>query len=599
MLPGVGAVGARLLYSDRRLQHAGIVHGLHEGLAGHAFKLLPWWDGGQMGLARVTRDCLAVTAACMLTPRKLVLGLGGFNETEFGVAYNDADYGYRLHDSGRRSVVCAEAELFHHEGATRGFGDNPREEANYRRIHGHRRDPYFSAHHDAHSEALEIRPTVVPVAKAEIPLRVLAFSHNLNWEGASRFELELTAGLKASGAVEPVVVSPVDGPLREEYEKAGVAVRIDPSLVCLFGGEAAYAEARQKVVDLLIDQRCEVLHANTLQGFWAVDAARRAGVPSIWSIHESESWQTYFDQFPAEIGRVALGCMADPYRVVFTSRSSAEVWKDLDTRRNFDLVRYALNVERFQAELEACPREAARAALGLEADEVCVLLLGTVCERKGQHDLAHAFRHLASDAAARIRCVVVGARDSLEYSRELRRLAAGLGADRRGRFQIVDETGATAPYWQAADVFCCTSRVESYPHVILEALGRGLPIVSTPVYGIPEQIRREVNAFFYEPGDVRALAKHLDFLARDDARRASMAEASSWILRALPSHADMIDQYAKLFRAAAESSVDQAAAGAESEAAPGASSKRSWFADRRHARFDPSRPATSTAEASR
>ncbi|WP_156512934.1 glycosyltransferase [Planctomyces sp. SH-PL62] len=555
MLPGVGAVGARLLYQDRRIQHAGIVHGMHEGLAGHAFKLLPWWDGGAMGLARVTRDCLAVTAACMLTPRKLFREMNGFNETDFGVAYNDADYGYRLHDAGRRSVLCAEAELFHYEGATRGFGDNPREEANYRRIHGHRVDPYFSLHHDAQSETFEVKPTVAPVAPVDRPVRVLAVSHNLNWEGASRFELELTTGLKASGHADPIVVSPVDGPLREEYEKAGVAVRIDPSLVCLFGGEAGYAEARRRAVDLIVEQGCQVLHANTLQGFWAVDAAREAGVPSIWSIHESEPWQTYFDQFPTEIARIALDCMPSPYRVVFTARSSAEVWKDMDTRRNFGLVRYALNVERFQAELAGWPREQARAALGLAADEVCVLLLGTVCDRKGQHDLLHAFRTMAADDASRVRCVVVGARDSLDYSRELRRLADGLDADRRGRFHIVDETGATAPYWQAADVFCCTSRVESYPHVVLEALGRGLPIVTTSVYGIPEQVRRGVNALFYEPGDARSLARHLETLARDEPKRRAMAEASSWILRALPSHTDMIVQYARLFRAAAESAA--------------------------------------------
>src|SRR5262249_54220455 len=120
-LPGVGAVGARLLYRDGRIQHAGVVHGFHEGLAGHAFKLLPCWDPGTLNLARVSRNCSAVTAACMLTPRRLFLDMGGFDEVHFPVAYNDADYGYRLADAGYRSVYCAEAELYHHEGASRGL----------------------------------------------------------------------------------------------------------------------------------------------------------------------------------------------------------------------------------------------------------------------------------------------------------------------------------------------------------------------------------------------------------------------------------------------------------------------------------------------
>ena len=79
-LKGVGVVGARLLFPDRRIQHAGIVHGLHDGHAGHAFQNLPWWDAGYLNLARVTRNCLAVTAGCMLTPRELFLGMGGFDE---------------------------------------------------------------------------------------------------------------------------------------------------------------------------------------------------------------------------------------------------------------------------------------------------------------------------------------------------------------------------------------------------------------------------------------------------------------------------------------------------------------------------------------
>ena len=120
-LDGVGAVGARLLFPDGRIQHAGIVHGLHEGLAGHAFKLLPWWDSGTFNLARVSRNCMAVTAACMLTPRALFLRLGGFDETRFAVAYNDPDYCYRLGDAGYRSVYCAEAELTHYEGALAGL----------------------------------------------------------------------------------------------------------------------------------------------------------------------------------------------------------------------------------------------------------------------------------------------------------------------------------------------------------------------------------------------------------------------------------------------------------------------------------------------
>ena len=74
-------------------------------------------------------------------------------------------------------------------------------------------------------------------------------------------------------------------------------------------------------------------------------------------------------------------------------------------------------------------------------------------------------------------------------------------------------------------MFCCTSRIESYPLVIMEAMAAGLPIITTPVFGIAEQVQPSVNALIYQPGDVAALARHLASLAEDEALRRSMAEA--------------------------------------------------------------------------
>jgi glycosyltransferase involved in cell wall biosynthesis len=91
--------------------------------------------------------------------------------------------------------------------------------------------------------------------------------------------------------------------------------------------------------------------------------------------------------------------------------------------------------------------------------------------------------------------------------------------------------------------------------VILEAMARGLPIVTTPVFGIAEQVRDQINALFYKPGDCDGLARRLSDLIQDDRRRAEMAAQSPWVLRSLPSHAWFVDQYEALFRAAAESAV--------------------------------------------
>jgi glycosyltransferase involved in cell wall biosynthesis len=154
-----------------------------------------------------------------------------------------------------------------------------------------------------------------------------------------------------------------------------------------------------------------------------------------------------------------------------------------------------------------------------------------------------------------MKCIIVGARDTLPYSQELRRKAKELPSDRRDRFQIIDETGETAAYWLAADVFCCTSRVASYPLVMLEAMACSLPIITTPVFGIAEQIRPGVDALTYLPGDVSALIRHLDRLTKDGLLRLALAESSPWVLRMLPTFDEMVEKYRKTFVAAAESAV--------------------------------------------
>ncbi|NJS10691.1 MAG: glycosyltransferase, partial [Microcoleus sp. CSU_2_2] len=157
-IPGVGAVGARLLYPDKRIQHAGIIHGLHHGLAGHAFKLMNHDNRGYLSQAMVTRNYSAVTAACMITPRHLFLELGGFDEENFAVAYNDADYGYRLLEKGYRCVYCPDAELLHKEGTSRGFNDNPQEVAAFRRKYAGKKDGFYSPHLSLEDEYFHIQP---------------------------------------------------------------------------------------------------------------------------------------------------------------------------------------------------------------------------------------------------------------------------------------------------------------------------------------------------------------------------------------------------------------------------------------------------------
>jgi len=117
-LPGVGAVGAKLLYSDGTIQHAGVVL-KRTGVAHHAFRWAPREVLGVPRLADLPRNCSAVTGACMLVPRKVFEEVGGFDE-ELRVVLNDVDLCLRIRDRGYAVIYTPHAQLYHHEGSSRG-----------------------------------------------------------------------------------------------------------------------------------------------------------------------------------------------------------------------------------------------------------------------------------------------------------------------------------------------------------------------------------------------------------------------------------------------------------------------------------------------
>ncbi len=545
-LPGVGAVGARLVYPDGRIQHAGVLHGLHDGLVGHAFRLAPADDPGYLWYSMVARNYSAVSAACMLTRKALFRAQGGFDETNFAVAYNDVDYCYRLVDAGYRCVYAPGAELLHHEGYSRGFEDHPQEIVAFRAKYRVRRDPYYSPHLSLDDGRFALKPRRWPPLPRNSPIRALMCGFTLNWEGAPYQQLELALALKRIGFLDPVVYATRDGPLRAEYESNGITVFVTPHPLRDAGTVAEYLRAVDRFADWIVALDVDLVYANTMESFFAVAAAERAQLPSVWNIHESESWQSYFAHLPAAIAGSALDCFAYPYRVVFVSHATRARYAALESRHHFVTIHNGIDPVKIAAVAATRPRAQGREELGIARNDLMLLVLGTVCARKGQHDLVHALSGLDETLRARIRCYIVGDRPG-DYSTDLHALVARLPPTLRGHVHVVPETDDTALYYNAADIFVCTSRVESYPRVILEAMAYGLPIISTPVFGIREQIRANVNGLFYEPGDIAALRIAIARLAQDDVLRARFAHNTGAVLDGLPGYDEMVAAYADVF----------------------------------------------------
>lgn len=124
-----GVVGAKLLYPDRTVQHAGVIIGMG-GVAGH-YAYFDERDYGYFSRARLVQEYSALTFACTLVKRKIFDEVGGLDEENLKVAFNDVDFCLKVKKAGYRNIWTPFALLFHHESKTRGYEDSPEKKARF------------------------------------------------------------------------------------------------------------------------------------------------------------------------------------------------------------------------------------------------------------------------------------------------------------------------------------------------------------------------------------------------------------------------------------------------------------------------------------
>ena len=116
----IGCVGAKLLYPNRTIQHAGVFIGIG-GVAGHSFKNYPSTHSGYKHRLQLVQNYSAVTAACLVVEKEIFEQVGGFDEENLKVAFNDVDFCLKVLKEGYRNVWTPYAIMIHHESASRGL----------------------------------------------------------------------------------------------------------------------------------------------------------------------------------------------------------------------------------------------------------------------------------------------------------------------------------------------------------------------------------------------------------------------------------------------------------------------------------------------
>ncbi|AOS44968.1 Hyaluronan synthase [Lacunisphaera limnophila] len=551
-VPGVGIVGAKLLYPDGTINHAGISLGREDGLPHVLFEREPAEDLGYLFLPHAARNVSAVTGACLLTRTDLYRQLGGFDEPKLQVAYNDVDFCLRAGTAGFRTVVSPSAVLRHVGSASRGTVYAEREHLEYLARHGTRRDPY-------HSEALHFPPRNLPLnpyhrrhAETARPFRAIALTQNLNFEGAPIFLFELARYLAAQPGVQLTIASAQDGPLRARFEAAGFKVEIwDATPLTGAKTPEQFAAALKTFAGTRAWDDADLFLCNTLLTFWGVHLAAHLGKTSAFYLHESKPVKRFFESIlPPLMHPVAEEALRLATRVVFTATSTRDLHEEFNVNDNFRLLASWVDFDRIDAFAAAHEPAALRRKHGLDPDAVVVVNIGSICERKGQHIYIRGIDLLRKELPAlypgkKIQWVMVGARPGL-YMETLQEDIALMGL--QDTVKVFPETPDIYDFYRLADLLVCTSFEESFPRVILEAMTFGNRIVSTDVNGIAEMLTNTDEAYLVPAGDQHKLAAALKLALADhlagDRKMISLARARAARAyhhsRALPRHLQVI-----------------------------------------------------------
>lgn len=352
---------------------------------------------------------------------------------------------------------------------------------------------------------------------------IIFATHNLSpVEGAPKVLFSVIRSLVEDRRVSGLtVISAKEGLLRSQLEHLGVRVIVLPDVSVVHQTWDRYHAQLKHIGKLWEELQPRAVFANVLDSFWAIDAAARQGIPSLWVIHESVDALQMYPQLDLRLRMQFIHQLQQASAVLFVAEATRKMFLPYLGINSSQVIPNGVDIREISRLQSSLTREQARAQLDVADDEFVVTIIGTTAYRKGQDRFCREMKRLQDEMPeTKFRFLVVGARET-PFLNELRELVANT---QLREIEFVSETPNVAPYYIGSDVIVIASREEAAPLVSLEALAFGVPLVTTDVFGLREQVRHEKTALVFDGDTEGHLGLAIKRLMHDPGLRRALVE---------------------------------------------------------------------------
>jgi glycosyltransferase involved in cell wall biosynthesis len=358
---------------------------------------------------------------------------------------------------------------------------------------------------------------------------ILFVSHSAELNGAELWLLAVLRGLDR-GAYLPRLVVPGPGPLADAARAAGVETRVVPMKWSITEKSRVWRQPLAALWNapnvarlwrIIRRERVDLVFTNSAAVACGARAARRAGVPHVWAIHEVLGGEEPFLRSLRGSRALTASIAASSAKIIVNSKLTASAFRD---QAKIAFVPNGLEI----AGGGSARREAMRAELGLAAGDFAAGIVGKIFEGKGQREAVRAAALLAP-RHPRFKLLVIGDVRDEAYARSLRALVAAHGLERRVLFLgYRPDLGDVLKVLNAVVV---ASVVESFGRTALDGMAAGVPVLAVRAGGLIEVVRPGDNGFLMDSRAPEDIARGLEFIIGNPAAVAAAVEGGYRTIR--------------------------------------------------------------------